>query len=180
MSTEPGQNQDGELQESQQQAQGGREGGRGGRNTPQARNAERNIFEEETDDRGLTAGNGRGNRGPLTGEDFANWSDRLRDVEEMLDQPELRGEAARVRDRARAIRAEFKRHSLAPKWDLVQSQISTPLAQLRDRVADELARREKTDSLVPIDRDPVPAKFSELVRRYYEKLGQGDTARAQP
>jgi hypothetical protein len=24
---------------------------------------------------------------------------------------------------------------------------------------------------VPIDRDPVPRKFSELVRRYYEKLG---------
>lgn len=116
----------------------------------------------------------------MTGEDFANWSDRLRDVEEMLDQPELRGEAARVRDRARAMRAEFKRHSLAPKWDLVKSQIATPLAQLRDRVADELARRDKTDSLVPIDRDPVPAKFTDLVRRYYEKLGQGDTTKAQP
>jgi hypothetical protein len=180
-STEPGQNQEGEPQDSQQQAQAGREGGRGGRNTTQARNAERNLFEENTDDRSPgDGGGGRGNHGPLTGEDFANWSDRLRDVEEMLDQPELRGEAARVRDRARAMRAEFKRHSLAPKWDLVKSQIATPLAQLRDRVADELARREKTDSLVPIDRDPVPAKFTDLVRRYYEKLGQGDTTKAQP
>ena len=180
-STEPGQNQPGEPQDSQQQARGGREGARGGRNTPQARNAERNLFEEDINDR--TPGNGgggRGNHGPLTGEDFANWSDRLRDVEEMLDQPELRGEAARVRDRARVMRAEFKRHSLAPKWDLVKSQIAAPLAQLRDRVADELARREKTDSLVPIDRDPVPAKFTDLVRRYYEKLGQGDPAKAQP
>ena len=35
----------------------------------------------------------------------------------------------------------------------------------------ELARREKPDSLVPIDRDPVPQKFTDLVKRYYEKLG---------
>ncbi len=56
---------------------------------------------------------------------------------------------------------------------MVKSQISSPLTEIRDRVAEELARREKPDSIVPIDRDPVPTKFSELVRRYYEKLGTG-------
>jgi len=39
---------------------------------------------------------------------------------------------------------------------------------------EELARRESPDSLVPIDRDPVPNKFSDLVRRYYEKLGSSE------
>jgi hypothetical protein len=39
--------------------------------------------------------------GPITGAEYSQWSDRLRDVEEMLDQPELRAEAARIRDRAR-------------------------------------------------------------------------------
>jgi len=109
--------------------------------------------------------------GPLTGENFTNWSDRLRDVEEMIDVPELRNEVARVRDRARTMRSEYKRHSKNPQWPLVKSQISGPLVEIRDRVAEELARREKSDSLVPIDRDPVPGKYSDLVRRYYEKLG---------
>lgn len=115
--------------------------------------------------------------GPLTGENYSNWSDRLRDVEEMIDVPELRNEVARVRDRARAMRSEFKRHSKNPQWPLVKSQISGPLVEVRNRVAEELARREKSDSLVPIDRDPVPGKYSDLVRRYYEKLGTEEPPR---
>jgi len=59
-----------------------------------------------------------------------------------------------------------------PNWDLVNTKIRTPLAELRDRVSEELARREPKDRLVPIDRDPVPAQFAERVRRYYEDLGR--------
>lgn len=95
----------------------------------------------------------------------------MRDVEEMLDMDELRGEVARIRDRARAVRSEVKRHAKNPQWDMVRMEISGPLVEVRNRVAEELARREKADALVPIDRDPVPNKFSELVKRYYEKLG---------
>ncbi len=109
---------------------------------------------------------------PLTGEDYLQWSDRMRDIEEMLSDPELRGEAARIRDRARGVRAEYKRHSREPNWDLVRDQIQQPLLELRDRLADEIRRREK-DPLAPIDRDPVPAEFDEQVRRYYERLGSG-------
>jgi len=115
--------------------------------------------------------------GPLTGENFSGWSDRLRDVEEMIDVPELRNEVARVRERARAMRADYKRHSKNPQWPLVKSEISGPLVEVRNRVAEELARREKSDSLVPIDRDPVPGKYSDLVRRYYEKLGNEEAPR---
>jgi hypothetical protein len=110
--------------------------------------------------------------GPLTGEDFSKWADRLRNVEEMVDDPALRAEAARVREIARGMRVEFKRHSLPPQWDAVRAQVSAPLAELRDRVAEELARRESKENLVPIDRDPVPQKYAERVRRYYEDLGR--------
>ena len=98
----------------------------------------------------------------------------MRDVEEMIDTHELRNDVARVRERAREMRTDFKKHSKNPQWPLVKSQIATPLAELRNRVSEELARREKSDSLVPIDRDPVPGKYSDLVRRYYEKLGAED------
>lgn len=113
--------------------------------------------------------------GPLTGREFTQWSDRLRDVEEMLNEPDLRSEVARVRDRARAMRAEFTRHGKEPQWDLVGQQITKPLTELRDRISEELAKLQPDNSTpVPIDRDPVPERFTELVRRYYEKLGGDD------
>lgn len=116
--------------------------------------------------------------GPITGAEFTQWSDRLRDVEEMLDVPELRAEAARIRDRARAVRQDLRRHSVEPQWDLVRMQIAGPLVELRTRVAEELARRESKEALVPIDRDPVPTRYSELVRRYYEQLGRSESGTA--
>jgi hypothetical protein len=91
----------------------------------------------------------------------------------MVDRPELRNQIAQARDRARAQRSEFKRHAKPPQWDLVQKDILKPLLEIRERLADELSRRESKDSLAPIDRDPVPGKYSDLVKRYYEKLGQG-------
>jgi hypothetical protein len=112
--------------------------------------------------------------GPLTGERFRDWSDRLRDVEEMVADPELRAEAARIRERARAMRAELKRHSTEPNWELVQVQVAGPLVELRDRVASELLRRTAKQAIVPLDRDPVPPKYSEKSRLYYERLGTGD------
>jgi len=109
--------------------------------------------------------------GPLTGRDYRQWSDRLRDVEEMLSEPELRNDVARVRDTARAIRAEFTRHGKEPQWDLVEQQITNPLMELWNRIGEELAKLNSDEAMVPIDRDPVPGRFAELVKRYYENLG---------
>ncbi len=114
-----------------------------------------------------------GNPRPISGADFRDWSDRLRDVEEMIGDPDLRAEAARIREQAREIRREMKRHSKEPNWDLVKMKIAKPLAELQDRVAEELIRRSGKDNLVPLDRDPVPAQFQDAVRRYYERLGSG-------
>lgn len=48
-----------------------------------------------------------------------------------------------------------------------------PLVEIRNRVAEELAKLDKENPLAPIDRDPVPREYRELVRRYYEELGSG-------
>ena len=115
-----------------------------------------------------------GRAGPLTGDNFLEWSDRLRDVEEMVDDPDLRAEAARIRDRARAVRRDFRRGDFeGPNWDIVREFVAQPLNELRDRIAEELLRRQPDENLVPIDRDPVPAKYAEQVRRYFERLGSG-------
>jgi len=90
----------------------------------------------------------------------------------MLDDSELRNRVAQVRDRARAMRAEFRRHGEEPQWDLVRSQLLGEMQTLQLRLAEELARLDTQRSLVPIDREPVPEEFDALVQRYYELLGQ--------
>jgi hypothetical protein len=110
---------------------------------------------------------------PIAGEGFRDWSDRLRDVEEMVNDADLRSEAARIRERARAFRAELKRHSAEPNWDLVRIQVAEPLAELEQRVSEELLRLTSKQAIVPLDRDPVPPGYTEKTRRYYERLGSG-------
>lgn len=116
--------------------------------------------------------NNRGPVAPLTGEDFAEWADRLRNVEELIDDPVLRNQVAEARERARLIRREHRQDLVKPDWAVVQLEIVRPLVEVRNRLAEELARRESSDPLVPIDRDPVPSRFAEQVRRYYEELGR--------
>jgi len=145
-----------------------------GRRNGGAGNARRNFYEGGAAGGAEGGGYAGGVFRPLTGDDFVDWSDRLRDVEEMLDRPELRTEVARIRDRARAVRLEYKRLGQKPDWAVVRLQIATPLAEVRSRLGEELARRESNEAVVPLDRDPVPTKFSELVRRYYEQLGKSE------
>jgi len=110
----------------------------------------------------------------MTGDNYRDWAERLGNVEEMLEKPEMRTQVTRIRDRARNFRSEFKRQAKEPQWDLVRLQVLTPLNELREQVNQELLRHESSEALVPIDRDPVPSKFSELVKRYYEKLGKSE------
>lgn len=144
-----------------------RQGGGGGQR--QSLRTAWNIGVSESNLTGGSSGDG-----PLTGRDFSEFSDRLREVEEMIDVPDLQNEVAVVRDRARAMRIDYKRHGKEPQWDLVQMKIEKPLAEIRQQVGEELARRLSQEAVVPIDRDPVPQKYSELVRRYYEALSDSE------
>lgn len=186
--SQPGQRgQSGQGQSEQQvasanQQPGGNNPGQGGENQPGQREGNRRnggqrdggsfLDQFDGEETGSFAG------GPVTGAEYSQWSDRLRDVEEMLDVPELRAEAARIRDRMRNVRQDVKRHAKEPQWGLVKMEIAGPLVELRSRIAEELARRESKEALVPIDRDPVPTRYSELVRRYYEELGKSESGKA--
>lgn len=147
--------------------------GRAARQLSAARNDGDNgeAIADDLFDRLFDTNEGRGG-GPITGGDFGPWSDRLREVEEMVELPSLRSEIATARERARQMRLEFKRDQKKPDWAVVQLQVLRPLVEVRDQIAEELARRGPKDTLVPIDRDPVPPRFTELVRRYYEELGK--------
>jgi hypothetical protein len=181
--------QPGEQQPGQQPGKGqrgkGQPGQKGGGKTGQPQDGQQGQSGQRQGGQRLGGGNLRGGfgpfdefdprrAGPLTGERFRDWSDRLRDVEEMVADPELRAEAARIRERARALRADLKRHAGDPNWELVQSQVAGPLVELRDRVAAEVLRRTAKQAIVPLDRDPVPPKYAEKTRLYYQRLGSGN------
>jgi chorismate mutase len=52
--------------------------------------------------------------------------------------------------------------------------IAEPLSRLREQVNEELLKKAaERNSLVPIDRDPVPSIFQRQMDRYYENLGSG-------
>jgi hypothetical protein len=112
-------------------------------------------------------------RGVFTGNGYEQWSDRLRNVEELLNNPELRNEAAKILDRARELRVNLKRSNEAPQVAQLNQRITQPLMELRDRVTEELSKRDAGKNLAPVDRDPVPAEFRDLVKRYYKELGAG-------
>lgn len=111
--------------------------------------------------------------GPITGGDYEKWSDRLRNIESMVEQDDIRNELAKVLDNARAMRIEFKRNNFAPQAATLDQRITDPLVEIRGRVSEEIAKLDKDNPLAPIDRDPVPQEFRELVRKYYEELGSG-------
>jgi hypothetical protein len=109
--------------------------------------------------------------GPITGNDYASWSQQLRDVESVLDSQDLRNQLATVRDRVGAFRAAYRNGRRVPSTETVREQLLMPLAQVQTWVREELAREDNSGGLAPLDRDPVPEHYAELVRKYYEKLG---------
>lgn len=129
------------------------------------RNAGSFFFDEGTE---------QTNTRPLTGSGYEQWSDRLRNVEELLNQPELRNEAAKVLDNARNLRIDHERNNEAPQADHLKMRITQPLVELRNRVAEELAKKDTQNPMVPVDRDPVPPAFRDLVKQYYKELGHGE------
>src|SRR5208337_1518878 len=80
---------------------------------------------------------------------------------------------ATVRERVAAYRADYRRYGRRPPGEAVKMQVLQPMTEVRAQLQEDLARLENARSLVPLDHDPVPDNYSELVRKYYEKLGGG-------
>lgn len=137
-----------------------------------------NLFQESgSEQAGSPNGGNQRTSMPLTGEEYREWSDQMRDLEEMVPSTELRSQVATIRERARQMRIDLKRHSKAPDMDLVQTSIYGPMVELQQVIAEELARRNPNEKLVPIDRDPVPDKYSALLQKYYEELARQRSGR---
>ena len=112
--------------------------------------------------------------GPITGDGFVEWNERMRTIEELMELPEAREQMQQAREQAEQMRADFKRHGNPPKWGDIDTSILQPIREVESWVQQELLRKTSPDTLQPIDRDPVPPKYATSVKNYYEALG-GDS-----
>jgi hypothetical protein len=120
-------------------------------------------------------GNGRGGSSPdspITGEGFEEWSDRLYDLEAIVEDPDAQAAVARARQASREMRKDFKRHSVEPGADQLQKEVIGPLAEAARKIDARLRELDRKDPLAPVGRDPVPDRYNDLVRRYFEELGK--------
>jgi hypothetical protein len=113
------------------------------------------------------------NAGPITGTGYRVFTDNLRDIEELLNDPRLRDQAANIRQNTTNMRRDYLRTSRPPAWNIVQDTLSRPLTDLRSAVSQEIQRRESQQAAIPLDRDAVPPAYQDQVRIYYERLGSG-------
>ncbi|MDH7598059.1 MAG: hypothetical protein QHH07_00290 [Sedimentisphaerales bacterium] len=115
-----------------------------------------------------------GQMDPNNPQSIQAWLEALRQTELLLQQQDLRDMAAAITQAVTVAAREQGRHGNAPQWDLFSAQIRMQLVQLRTQVGYELARAQGGQELAPIDRDPVPSRYAELVRRYFENLSEGN------
>jgi len=106
--------------------------------------------------------------------DLQAWLEGLRQVELLLPQQDLQDQAAAIIETLIAAGRDQTRHGKPPQWDFLAGLIKGPLTELRRQVGYELSRLQPGQELGPIDRDPVPDRYAELVRRYFETLGDSN------
>jgi hypothetical protein len=113
------------------------------------------------------------NGGPITGDGYRGFTDGLRDIEEIVNDPRLRDQAATIRQRVATYREQYLKDNKPPAFNIVQETLNRPLTELRNSISQEIARRESQQAAIPLDKDAVPPAYQDQVRTYYERLGSG-------
>ena len=90
----------------------------------------------------------------------------------MVQDPDAQSAVARARKAAREMRKDFNRHAREPDQERIEQGILRPLAEAAKELDTRLKDLGKKDPLAPVGRDPVPERYSEIVRRYFEELGK--------
>ncbi|MBK1877048.1 DUF4175 family protein [Pelagicoccus mobilis] len=111
---------------------------------------------------------------PLSGAGYGEWLERLRTVESLIEEPQIRDRISAAREFAENMRRDFKRHGELPQWSMVVDEIATPLTEASSWLGNELSRIKNPDTLQAIDQDPVPEAYRAAIDQYYESLGEED------
>ncbi|MBI1784359.1 hypothetical protein HYR69_04370 [Candidatus Sumerlaeota bacterium] len=68
------------------------------------------------------------------------------------------------------MRRDFRRHSLAPQFDLFSKEILNPLAETADRLERDILKALRSEEFVLTDEGSVPSQYRKRVADYFESL----------
>ena len=108
----------------------------------------------------------------MTQSGYETWRDRLADLEAVVVDPNAQSAVARARRAGTEMRKDIKRHSKEPDSERIQLELLNPLAEAATELDARLRELDREDPLAPVGRDPVPDRYTEIVRRYFEELGE--------
>ena len=103
--------------------------------------------------------------------DYQDWLERLRNAEALLpENNDIRNQLELIRTRIEEMRRDYRRHSLAPKFDLLLAEVINPLAETADELDREIQKILKVKEFVLTDDGSIPSKYRKSVAEYFEAL----------
>lgn len=107
--------------------------------------------------------------------DADKWVESLRDAEALLPKDsDERRRLERARERIQSMRAEFKRQSLAPKYELLLSDVIRPIAETAGELKNEILKALKEKEFALTNDGEAPAQYTRRVSEYFEALSAGE------
>ena len=117
-------------------------------------------------------GEGQGQGSAISGQGYEQWRDRMADLEAILTDPDAQSAVARARKASLEMRKDYKRHARLPDQAKIDQAILHPLNEAAKALDARLNDLDQKDPLAPVGRDPVPERYTEIVRQYFEELGK--------
>ena len=96
----------------------------------------------------------------------------MQNIEAIVEDPEAQTAVARARKASRELRKDLKRGSREPTQEVIEREILDPLLEAIEKLDTRIYELSREDELAPVGRDPVPDRYEEIVRRYFEELGK--------
>ena len=96
----------------------------------------------------------------------------MADLEAILTDPDAQSAVARARKASLEMRKDYKRHARLPDQAKIDQAILHPLNEAAKALDARLNDLDQKDPLAPVGRDPVPERYTEIVRQYFEELGK--------
>lgn len=110
--------------------------------------------------------------------DYQRWLENIRNAEALLpgDSP-YRQQLERVRFQIEEIRRDYRRHSLAPQFDLFLHAVANPVAETAQNLDREISKLLKEKEFVLTDDGSIPSNYRKPVAEYFQSLADSEKAK---
>jgi len=107
--------------------------------------------------------------------DYERWIERIRNAEALLPpESDYRRQLERVRRQIEEMRRDYRRHSLAPRFELFLQEIANPLAETAQQLDLEIQKLLAQEEFLLTDEGTIPAQYRKRVAEYFQALSEAE------